>query len=100
MGAKKSRNSHVTYQRQRQWSQTMITTISCHFLPKNNKHHARFTFNKQKQIAGESVVTYAARLREKSKDGESGEQTDDRILEHLIQTIKDSELLKRSIQKK
>jgi len=71
-----------------------------HFLPKKNKHHARFTFNKQKQVEGESVVTYAARLREKSKDCEFGEQTDDRILEHLIQTIKDSELVKGSIQKK
>ena len=50
------------------------------FLPKRNKHHARFTFNKQKQIAGESVVTYSARLREKSKDCEFGEQTDGRIL--------------------
>ena len=74
--------------------------LNNHFLPKKNKHHARFTFNKQKQIAGESVVTYSARLREKSKDCEFGEQTDDRILEHLIQTIKDSELVKRSIQKK
>ena len=74
--------------------------LNNHFLPKKNKHHARYTFNKQKQIAGESVVTYAARLREKSKDCEFGEQTDDRILEHLIQTIKDSELVKRSIQKK
>ena len=45
-------------------------------------------------------MTYAARLREKSKDCEFGEQTDDRILEHLVQTIKDSELVKRSIQKK
>ena len=45
-------------------------------------------------------MTYSARLREKSKDCEFGEQTDDRILEHLIQTIKDSELVKRSIQKK
>lgn len=40
-----------------------------HFLPK--KFHARFTFNKQKQI-----------------------------LEHLIQTIKDSKLIEGSIQKK
>ena len=37
---------------------------------------------------------------EKSKDCEFGKQTDDRILEHLIQTTKDSELVKRSIQKK
>ena len=74
--------------------------INIHFLPKRNKHHARCKFNKQKQIAGESVVTYSARLREKSKDCEFGEQRHDRILEHLIQTIKDSELVKRSIQKK
>ena len=71
-----------------------------HFLPKKNKQHARYTFNKQKQIEGESVVIYAARLREKSQDCEFGEQTEDRILEHLIQTIKDSELVKRSIQRK
>lgn len=71
-----------------------------HFLPKKNKHHTRFRFNKQKQIGRESVVTYAARLREKSKDCEFGTQTDDRLLEHLIQTIKDSKLVKRGIQKK
>ena len=63
-----------------------------YFLPKKNKHHGRFTFSKQRPIEGESVITYAARLREKSKDCEFGEQTDDRILEHLIQTVKDSEL--------
>ena len=28
-----------------------------HFLPKKNKQHTRYTFNKQKQIEGESVVT-------------------------------------------
>lgn len=74
--------------------------LNNHFLPKKNKHHARYTFNKQKQIAGESVVTYAARLREKSKDCEFGEQTDDRILEQMIQINKHIELVKRSIQKK
>ena len=40
------------------------------------------------------------RLREKSKDCEFEEQTEDRILEHFIQTIKDNELVKRHIQKK
>ena len=69
--------------------------LNNHFLPKKSKHHARYTFNKQKQIAGESVVTYTARLREKSKDCKFGEQTDDRILEHLVQTIKDSEPVKK-----
>lgn len=40
-----------------------------------------------------------ARLREKSKDCEFREQTDDRILEHLIQTIKDSELVKEAFRR-
>ena len=48
----------------------------------------------------ESVIAYAVRLREKSKDCEFEEQTEDRILEHFIQTIKDNELVKRHIQKK
>ena len=30
-----------------------------HLLPKKNKHRARFTLNKQKQIEEENVVTYA-----------------------------------------
>lgn len=49
---------------------------------------------------GESVIAYAVQLREKSKDCEFEEQTEDRILEHFIQTIKDNELVKRHIQKK
>ena len=49
---------------------------------------------------GESVIAYAVQLREKSKDCEFEEQTEDRILENFIQTIKDNELVKRHIQKK
>ena len=74
--------------------------LNNYFLPKKNKHHARYTFSKQRPGEGESVVAYAARLREKSKDCEFGEQTNDRILEHLIQTVRDNDLIKRSIQKK
>ena len=40
------------------------------------------------------------RLREKAKDCEFGPQTYDRILEQLIQTIKDNDLIKKSIQKR
>ena len=38
-----------------------------YFLPKKNKHHGRFTFSKQRPIEGESVITYAARLREENQ---------------------------------
>lgn len=71
-----------------------------YFPLKKNKHHARYTFSKRRRAKGESVVTYAARLHEKTKDCEFSKQTDDRILEHLTKTSRDSELIKRSIQKK
>lgn len=73
--------------------------LNNHFLPKK-KRHARYTFSKQRQELGESVVSYAARLREKAKDCEFNDQLNGRILEHLIQTIKDNDLVKKSIQKK
>ena len=40
------------------------------------------------------------RLPEKVKDREFGPQTYDRILKQLIQTIKDNDLIKKSIQKR
>ena len=46
------------------------------------------------------MVTYPVGRREKAKDFEFGEQTDDRILEDLLQTIKDNDLIKKRIQKK
>ena len=63
--------------------------LNNYFMPKRNKHHARYFFLKSKPIAGETTVTYATRLREKVQDCEFGTTTqcDERILEHLIQTI-------------
>ena len=71
-----------------------------YFIPKKNKHHVRYTFNKKKARPGESVVSYTACLREKAKDCEFEDRINERILVHLIQTIKDNDLIKRSIQKK
>ena len=45
-------------------------------------------------------MTYTTRLQEKAKDCEFGTQLDDRLLEHLIQTITDEYLIKKCIQKK
>ena len=58
--------------------------LNAYFLPKRNKHHARYIFLKSKPIAGEKTVTYATRLREKAQDCEFGSaaQCDERILEH------------------
>ena len=67
-------------------------------MPKRNEHHARYIFLK---IAGETTVTYATRLREKAQDCEFGDvsQCDERILEHLIQTIENESLIQKCIPK-
>ena len=72
-----------------------------HFLPKNKKSITPDLRLASKGKSKERVLSHTRRdCGEKSKDCEFGKQTDDRILEHLIQTTKDSELVKRSIQKK
>ena len=75
--------------------------LNDYFLLKRNKHHARYIFLKSKPIAGEKTVTYATRLREKAQDCEFGSaaQCDERILEHLIQTIEHESLIQRCISK-
>ena len=50
-------------------------------------------------LAGEATVSYAARLREKVYEYEFGNTFDDRVLEHLIQTIENQQLIQRCISK-
>ena len=73
--------------------------LNSYFIAKKNKHHARYLFNKMRPVSGESIVTYATRLREKAEDCEF-EDGDDRILEHLIQTIDNRKLIQKAISKK
>jgi hypothetical protein len=39
-----------------------------YFLPKKNKHHARYTFLRMKQGREEKIGSYVSRLREKAND--------------------------------
>ena len=52
-----------------------------------------------KPTAGESTETYATRLREKSQECKFGGTCDERILEHLIQTIENESLIQKCISK-
>ena len=45
----------------------LIRTLNNHALPKKNKQYARYTFSKQRQEPGESIVNYTARPREMRK---------------------------------
>ena len=71
-----------------------------HFLPKRNKHHARYKFLNMKPNAGETTLSYAARLREKAKECEFGDTLNERLLEHLIQTVDNRTLIQKAISKR
>ena len=46
----------------------------------------------------ETAISYAARMRYQAREYEFRGQEDERIPEHLIQTIRDKELVKRAIK--
>ena len=74
--------------------------LNDYFTTKNNKQYARYLFLKMKQTHGETTTMYAARLREKANECEFGTACEDRILEHLIQTINNQGLIQKAINKK
>ena len=76
------------------------TKLNEYFTPKKNKHHTRYLFLKMKPNTAETTAAYSARLREKANECEVGETCDDRILEHLIQTIDSKMLIHKAINKK
>ena len=66
--------------------------LNNYFAPKKNIHYARYLFLKMKPHAGEGTVSYAARLREKSKSCDFHDD-DERILEHIIQTTDNTDFV-------
>ena len=73
--------------------------LNNYFAPKKNVHYARYLFLKMKPHTGESTVSYAARLREKSKSCDFHDD-DERILEHIIQTTDNTDLVRKVLNKK
>ena len=73
--------------------------LNDYFLPKSNKHHARYIFLKSRPEVGETIIAYATRLREKAHRCDFGSSNDDRILEHLIQIIENQYLIQKCISK-
>ena len=79
--------------------QKLRVKLNAYFMPKKKKHYARYIFLKTRPEAGEATVTYATRLREKANECEFGDMQDERILEHLIQTIQNQHLIQKCISK-
>jgi hypothetical protein len=70
------------------------------FLPQNNKHYARYIMLKMWPEAHEATATYATRVQEKAHECKFGDQRDERILEHLIQTVDRPDLIQKAIKNK
>ena len=66
--------------------------LNNYFSPQKNVHYARYLVLKTKQLAGESTVSYAAGLRDKALKCEFHD-CDERILEYIIQTTTNAELV-------
>ena len=70
-----------------------------YFSPKRNIYYHRYVFLAMKPHLEETTTSYVARLREKTTGCEF-HNDDERILEHLIQTTENEELIRRVIYKK
>ena len=73
--------------------------LNNYFAPKKNIHYARYLFFEMKPHAGEGTVSYAARLREKSNSCDFHDD-DERILEHIIQTTDNTDLVRKVLNRK
>lgn len=73
--------------------------LNDYFAPKKNAHYSRYMFLKMRPQPWESTVSYAARLREKAKNCDFHDD-DERILEHIIQTTDNQDLIRKVIYKK
>ena len=56
-------------------------------------------FLKMRPEIGETTIGYAMRLREKAHECNFGNNCNERILEHLIQTTENKTLIQKSISK-
>ena len=79
--------------------QKLRKKLNEYFLPKKNNHYSRYMFLKTRPEAGEATVAYATRLREKAHACEFGDTNDERILEHLIKTIENLQIIQKCISK-
>jgi len=72
--------------------------LNNYFIPKRNRHYAVYLFTNLRQKRDETVASYAARLREQARHCEF-EDEETRILEHMIQTLNNKDLVRRTISK-
>ena len=79
--------------------ETVKTKLNEYYVPRVNKHYERFLFLKMRPYRRESILSYTSRLREKAKTCQFQDSYEDKILEHLIQTIDNEEMIRKCMAK-
>ena len=78
--------------------QKLKKKLNKHFLPRRNQYLARYLFQKMRPRPGERTVAYAARLREEAHNCEFGDNYEERLLEQLIMTVGNENLIQKCIR--
>ena len=73
--------------------------LTDYYVPQINKHYARYMFIKMRPKPRERIMTYYTRLREQADECDFNDSCEDRILEHLIQTVKNPQLIQKCLRK-
>ena len=73
--------------------------LNDYYVPQINKFYARYVFCKLRPKPRERIMTYYIRLREQSYECDFGDSCEDRILEHLIQTVRNTQLIQKCLRK-
>ena len=76
----------------------MVEKLNNHFVPRKNKHHARFRLQQNQQKSHQTIMQFYLECRELVRDCQYGNMEDELLLDHLIFEIKDDRLRERAIE--
>ena len=76
----------------------MVEKLNNHFVPRKNKHHARFRLRQNQQKSHQTIMQFYLECRGLVRDGLYGNMEDELLLDQLIFEIKDDWLRERAIE--
>ena len=79
--------------------QKLREKLNTYFSPRKNKYLARYLFQKLRPRPGERTVAYAAQLIEKAQECEFGDSYEEGLLEQLIMTVRNDNLIQKCFRK-
>ena len=75
----------------------LVTALNAHFIPQVNISHERLAFTRCQMKAGETVLSYATRLRKLASSCEFG-NTEERIRDQIIEKVLNSGLRRKFLR--